>query len=68
MNLSDSNVRACGLECTGASAPEILAQHQKQEKGKRINYSPAADSFCASCFAGTGRAAAARNAAFFRRK
>jgi hypothetical protein len=33
-----------------------------------INYCPAADSFCAGGFAGTGRATAGRDAAFFRRK
>jgi len=41
---------------------------KKPDKGNRIDYSPAADSFRAGFFAGTGRAAAARNAAFFRRK
>jgi len=34
----------------------------------RVSYSEVAGSFCACCFAGAGRAAAARSDAFLRRK
>jgi len=42
-------------------------KHLAEARGKENGYSAAADSFCAGCLA-AGRAAAARSAAFLRRK
>ena len=55
----------------GATAEAVTTanafDHLAEARGKENGYSAAADSFCAGCLA-AGRAAAARTAAFLRRK